>query len=64
MEEKPGNVSNAAHAVYYTYAPSTADEIIAISAGEIGKLVVLQLIDRVKSRLALIKTEEAEQKAK
>jgi hypothetical protein len=64
MAEKPDNVSNATHPVNYTYAPSTADEIIAMSADGIEKLVVLKLIDRVKRRLAIIAAEEAEQKAK
>jgi hypothetical protein len=36
MTEKPGTVSNATHPVQYTYAPSTAEEIIAMSADELG----------------------------
>ncbi|KAI5783029.1 hypothetical protein FPQ18DRAFT_358673 [Pyronema domesticum] len=58
MAEKPGTVSNATCPVQYIYAPHTAAELIAMSADELEKLVVLQLIDRVKYCLAAINAEE------
>ncbi|CCX16793.1 Protein of unknown function [Pyronema omphalodes CBS 100304] len=48
----------------YTYAPPTAEEIITMTADELEELVILQLIDRIKNRLAVINAEQAEQKAK